>query len=43
VKHELSGEARYFRNWEVLVAHLLGLLLDVRMAGPVEMEGDDRE
>jgi hypothetical protein len=38
-----SGEAGYFQNWETPVGHLLALLPDVRAAGPVEAEGDERE
>jgi hypothetical protein len=37
-QHVLSGEARYFRDWEALVAQMLALLPDVGAAGPVEME-----
>jgi hypothetical protein len=43
VQRVLSEEARYFRNWEALVGHLLALLPEVEAAGPVEMEEDDRE
>lgn len=35
VKHVMSGEVRYFRDWATLVVHLKGMLPGIAESDPV--------